>query len=216
MIRGFQSVTVTRLELWGPETWLLCWPRSFSFLAGQVVILTLKPGGAERIYSLATGVREPEAGVLFNLVEDGELTPALANLRPGDLLWVSEPFGSFPGLEGPAVWIANGTGVAPFVSMVRSGLGQQKVLIHGARKLAGFLGRQELENLPGLTYYRCCTGEAHELVFSGRLTEFLEQRSWAPSQRYLLCGSAPMIVEVRELLFRKGIPFSHILAEVFF
>ncbi len=216
MRRGFQRVTVCRLELWGPKTWLLCWPRSFEFLAGQVVTIVLVPGGPERIYSLATGVDETEAGVLFNLVEEGELTPALSNLRPGDLLWVSDPFGSFPGVEGPAAWIANGTGIAPFVSMVRSGLGQEKTLIHGARTLTGFLGREELGRSLGLTYFRCCSGESHESVFPGRLTEFLEQRSWPPSLRYLLCGSAPMIVEVRELLFRKGIPFSHILAEVFF
>ncbi|MEI8092843.1 MAG: hypothetical protein WCG80_01385 [Spirochaetales bacterium] len=192
------------------------WTRNWPFRAGQVVSLALVEGGPQRMYSLATGSGQGEAGILFNRVEAGELTPSMAELEPGATVWVSEPFGSFPGSAGPAVWIATGTGVAPFLSMVLSGLGAGKTLIHGARTLDSFYGQDLLAEHLGTGYVRCCTTEAAPGVFSGRLTRYLEAQPWTADRPYLLCGSAPMIVDVREILFRKGVPFRSILAEVFF
>ena len=208
-------VTVTRRDAWGPGTWLLCWERREPFLAGQVVTVAAEVNGPRRMYSLATGHAEGEAGILFNVVE-GELTPQLAALEVGAVLWVSRPFGTFPGVTGKAVWIATGTGVAPFLSMARSGLADGKVLVHGARSLDSFYGCDLLLALLGDRYVRCCSTELGPGVFPGRLTKYLEQQPWPDDRPYLLCGSAPMIVDVRELLFRKGVPFRQILSEVFF
>ena len=33
---------------------------------------------------------------------------------------------------------------------------------------------------------------------------------------YYLCGSADMVVEVRDILIGKGIPFGHIISEIYF
>jgi ferredoxin--NADP+ reductase len=35
-------------------------------------------------------------------------------------------------------------------------------------------------------------------------------------QKYYLCGSAEMVVESREILISKGIPFNNIVAEIYF
>jgi ferredoxin--NADP+ reductase len=215
MSQPLHSVRVSRIETAGPDAWILYWKRAFAFRPGQVVALGLEARGEQRLYSLATGSDEDEAGVLFNLVPDGWLTPRLASLGPGDPLFVSPPFGSFVGTDGPAVWIANGTGVAPFLSMLRSGQKQDKLLVHGARTRAQFYGQDTAMTLVG-DYVRCASADAGGGLFSGRLTSYLDSRSWPVDRPYYLCGSAAMIVEARDILIRRGVPYQQILSEVYF
>jgi ferredoxin/flavodoxin---NADP+ reductase len=209
-------VDVTRLEPSGREAWTLYWKREFDFLPGQVVALSILQEGGQRLYSLATGRGDAEVGVLFNLVEGGWLTPQLQNLQPGHRFYCSKPFGSFVGFDGPAVWIANGTGVAPFLSMAQSGLTKDKCLVQGARTKNQFYGQEVLTPLLGDGYFRCASSDSGEGLISGRLTKYLESRPWPEDRPYYLCGSASMIVEARDILIRRGVPFRNILSEVYF
>lgn len=209
-------VDVTRLEPAGPDAWTVYWKRSFDFVPGQVVALSILPQGPQRLYSLATGCQEPEAGVLFNLAPGGWLTPQLAGVSPGHRIYCSEPFGSFLGRPGPAVWVANGTGVAPFLSMVRSGLVEHKRLVHGARTRGTFYGQEVLAPALGEAYHRCASADSGPGLLPGRLTSFLDGRTWEVDRPFYLCGSAGMIVEARDILIRRGVPFKHILSEVYF
>jgi ferredoxin/flavodoxin---NADP+ reductase len=199
----------------------LTWERDFEFSPGQLVEISLREDGVSRPYSIFTGPSDEEAGILFTVVEEGELTPRLAALSLGDEFWIEGPSGSFPCLPGAGVWIANGTGVAPFLSMARAGLAREKLLVQGARTIADFYFGDELALLMGAGYLRCCTrtgpgSEGLAGLFSGRLTGFLESRDWDPGRPYELCGSAPMVVEVRDLLIRKGVPHGNIVSEVYY
>ena len=216
MAQPLHPVDVTRLEPSGPDAWTVFWKRDFDFLPGQVVALSILPTGPQRLYSLATGTRDEEAGVLFNLAPAGWLTPQLQAVRPGHRIYASAPFGSFVGFPGPAVWIANGTGVAPFLSMARSGLTAEKTLIQGARTRNLFYGQESLVPLLGDAYFRCASADSGQGLIPGRLTGVLESRHWAADRPYYVCGSASMVVEVRDILIRQGIPFKNILSEVYF
>ena len=216
MALPLHPIEVTRVEPSGPEAWTLFWNRDFSFLPGQVVALSVLPSGDQRLYSLATGKDDPEAGVLFNLARDGWLTPQLQAVRPGHRIYCSVPFGSFVGTPGPAVWIANGTGVAPFLSMVASGMAADKTLVQGARTRSQFFGQEALERTLGPRYVRCASADTGPGLTSGRLTTYLETNSWPADRPYYLCGSATMIVEARDILIRRGVPYRNILSEVYF
>lgn len=37
-----------------------------------------------------------------------------------------------------------------------------------------------------------------------------------PALKYYLCGSADMVVEARDILISKGIPFGNIISEIYF
>ena len=217
---SFHRIAISGIRPLG-SAFALAWKRDFDFSPGQLVSLALREGGESRLYSLASGPREDEARVLFNVAEGGALTPSLAGLGPGDELWLSGPSGSFPAPMGPGVWIANGTGVAPFVSMARAGLAPEKRLLHGARALEDFYFQDELAAALGERYTRCLSGPGREAlgtagIFCGRLTAFIESRSWDPGLSYELCGSALMVVEVRDLLIDRGVPHSRIISEVYF
>jgi len=199
------------------SVFLLSFPREFTFRPGQVLGLGLSSTDDPRLYSIASGENEPDIKILYNIKPDGHLTPSLAQLKPGDTLWITPPFGNYEGSNEPGYWIAAGTGLAPFISMFYSGMGDNKILIHGGRTLDAFYFSKELLNAFGDRYVRCCSQQKGEGVYSGRVTRYLEEQDNLPEdQKYYLCGGAEMVVQCREILLMKGIPFNNIIAEIYF
>ncbi len=191
--------------------------RDFDFIAGQVVGIALEENGPRRLYSICSGEDEAQVKILYNVIDEGYLTPRLSDLESGDTIWITEPRGEFTDNPDPAVWIATGTGIAPFYSMIKSGLSQNKILIHGNRFLEQFHFYDEFETVLGDNYIRCCSGEQDERVYHGRVTAFIEEEAELdPSLKYYLCGNAEMVVETRDILIQKGIPFHQIISEIYF
>ena len=101
--------------------------------------------------------------------------------------------------------------------MLRAGMGENKVLLHGVRQMNQFYFSEEFTEILGTNYHRCCSTETGPGVFSGRVTTFLtEQDSLPKDQRYYICGQAGMAVETRDLLIEHGIPFENIVTEIYF
>jgi ferredoxin--NADP+ reductase len=194
---------------------------SLDFAAGQCVALDLD--GIARYYSIASGVADEAVGILYDVVPGGQLTPRLASLSPGDVVGVSLPFGSFVDEGGSSVWIATGTGIAPFRSMIRSGR-SATLLLHGSRNFSGMYFQEELFAALGPRYVPCVSrpgrDEAGALeragAYIGRLTARLREKGTDRSARHYLCGSAAMVVDVRDLLVGLGVPFDNIESEIYF
>lgn len=204
--------------------------RPFDFLPGQCVALSIDPEGPVRYYSIASGSSEKHIGILYDLVPKGRLTPRLSSLRTGDEISMSDPFGDFVDDDGATVWIATGTGIAPFLSFARSlpasTVSGVKRLVHGGRALDRFYFREELRERLGGHFFCCCSrcsdADAHSGsdIYDGRLTEWLraslEGGALSPGPRYFLCGAAGMVVEVRDILIAAEVPFTDILSEIYF
>jgi ferredoxin--NADP+ reductase len=207
---------ITNNEEISPDVHVISFKRDFDFLPGQVVKIGVDTDHPPRIYSICSGNHEDEVQVLFNIKEDGFLTPKMGAMIPGDKLLVSKPYGSFIGVNEPAWWIATGTGIAPFYSMFRSGMEENKKLIHGVAALNQFYFEDELEWALGENYVRCCSRESSCNVIPGRVTTYLSERDKLPNVKFYLCGKPLMVVEVRDLLIEKGVPYENILAEIYF
>jgi ferredoxin--NADP+ reductase len=213
----FKSVTILSNTEIAYNVFLLSFRRDFEFRAGQVLGIAMSPTDDARLYSIASGENDENISLLYNIKPGGKLTPNLAILRPDDTLWITVPFGTYAGSYEPAYWIAAGTGIAPFYSMYRSGMGDNKVLIHGSRTLDAFYFSDKLASEFGPRYVRCCSQHEGDGVYHGRVTQYLEGLDNLPEdQKYYLCGSAEMVVECREILLSKGIPFSNVVAEIYF
>lgn len=211
------KMNVTNQVEIAPDVFLLSFERNFDFIAGQVVALSINETIPPRIYSIASGEHERQVDILYDVKEGGVLTPELQKLRIGDTIKVSNPYGNFTGEEGKAYWIATGTGIAPFISMLKSGYATNKTLIHGARKEPFFYFAELLENGLGDRYIRCCSQCHNKELYAGRLTRYLSQLNVLPvNQNYYLCGVAEMVVDVRDLLIAKGIPYNQIISEIYF
>lgn len=210
-------VSLSNTEELSKGIYLIGFKRNFKFKAGQVIGIAMEENGPRRLYSICSGEQEEEVLILYKVVDDGFLTPQLSDLEIGDTIWITAAGGEFTGDNEPAVWIATGTGIAPFYSMLRTGLGENKTLLHGNRFLEQFNFYNEFHEALGQDYIRCCSAENGDGVYQGRVTAYLEQEDELnPALKYYLCGSADMVVEARDILISKGIPFGNIISEIYF
>jgi hypothetical protein len=105
-------------------------PASFTFKPGQRI--SLKHKKMERDYSLASSPDESHLKLCIRHVKKGVLSQELGDTQIGTRMSFAGPHGyfTFKDLQRPTVFIATGTGIAPFRSMVRSGISPD-FLLHG-------------------------------------------------------------------------------------
>jgi ferredoxin/flavodoxin---NADP+ reductase len=212
----FAVEIIENLEI-SPGVFVLSYRQKVDFIPGQVIKVALDKLQPPRIYSVCSGDNTELVSILYNIKEEGYLTPKLAKAGAGDNLFVSLPYGSFHGDHDPAYWIATGTGISPFYSMFQSGLSDQKTLIHGVSHLNQFYFEEELSWALGPKYIKCCSKDQDESTFAGRVTDYLLSLDSLPKDyKYYLCGKSLMVVEVRDILIDKGVPYAQIFAEIYF
>lgn len=213
----YSILNVDANQLIAEGAYLLSFKRNFSFHAGQVIALGVTPDIAPRLYSIASGENDENVEILYTEKSGGELSPMLSLLKQGDKILVSEPFGTFTQISDDAIYVAAGTGIAPFMSRILSGKGNNPTLIHGVSFPDYFYYSGFLENNLGKSYVQCCSRCQHDDYFQGRVTDFLKQwKNLNPNKKYYLCGSAEMVVETRDVLISRGVPFGNINAEIYF
>ena len=199
------------------EVFTLTFLRTEDFRPGQMLAITINVDDPPRLYSIASGNTEKEYRILFNIQSEGFLTPRLSTLKVGDKLFVSKPFGSFYGGKDSDYWIAAGTGIAPFISMLESGQTDDKTLIHGGRTLESFYFAEKFKAVLKDKYIRCSSALTNEGIYSGRLTEYLRNIENLPTNiNYYICGSSQLVVDVRDILIYRGVPYHQIIAEIYF
>lgn len=218
-IRGDQYLFKNRvlgIEEVADGKYILQFEKQFEFKAGHVVAITVDQSHDPRIYSVCSGENDASMQIIFDIKYDGLLTPRLVELKTGETFYVSKPYGSFlPDKEQDMWWIATGTGIAPFYAMLRSGYTAQK-LLHGGRTKANFYFEREFKKALKENYLRCSTGMDGIGDYFGRVTAYIEEQELPKHNKYYLCGRALMVVEVRDLLISKGIPYENIISEIFF
>jgi len=191
-----------------------------------------KPGVLiRRAYSIASSSIAREYLELYiTLVRSGALTPRLFALQPGDRLWLGPKItGRFTLDEAPVdadlVLVATGTGLAPYMSMLRTMRPEDD-----GRRIAVFLGarhswdlgyRSELVTLdrlsPSFSYLSIISRPAEEPVpWSGpagyvqdlwqgdHLERIWGSRPTPESSRIFLCGNPAMIEDMVVILAEEG------------
>jgi ferredoxin/flavodoxin---NADP+ reductase len=187
------------------------------FKAGQHIIVGLKGELNQREYSIYSGEKDDYLEILVREVLDGSVSLQLKQCNPGQLLQVNGPFGSF-GLETydmfsrKLVFIATGTGISPFHSIVRSYPGIDYTLIHGVRSVNEAYERNDYDP----SRYVLCTSKESSGGRKGRVTRFLADFRVNPDMLFYLCGNNNMIYEVYHILGDKGVPDENIFSEVYF
>ena len=207
-----------------------------AFKAGQYTVLGLL-GSAERAaitdpeetpsdpnklirraYSVASSSVDNEYLEFFiTLVRSGALTPRLFALKPGDPLWLSPKMvGMFTMDRVPPnqniVLIATGTGLAPYMSMLRTHLPEMQnanvAVIHGARHSWDLGYRAELQTMkrlcPYFTYTPILSNPQEEPVpwkgHSGYINDF-----WTSPELPAALGFQPTAADTH--VFLCGNPF---------
>lgn len=215
----------------GPEV------RHFTFAVDSVEQLPFTPGqfvsfrrdimgkSITRAYSVASAPEGNRFELCLNRVQDGHLSPWLFELRPGDSIEMSGPLGYFvpKAPERDAVYVATGTGVAPFRSFLRWAplvAGPADLtLLFGTRLAAGLLYRSEFEELAasrrGFRYLPTLTRpEEGWQGRTGRVQAHLDEAlAGRTDLDVYVCGLKAMVDEVRAILKSKGFERRQIIVE---
>lgn len=225
-----------------PEGW-----KFPEFEAGQFVALGLTPDAKRckeatdehsepnadklirRAYSIASASHEDSVEFYITLVHSGQLTPRIFELKIGDKIFMGKKaVGMFTldqiDINRNIVLIATGTGVAPYMSMLRSDALRRKgriTVIHGAANSWDLGYSSELKLLasmfPNFSYYPTITEPKNEPTGWEGDTRFIReiwedgfaQKHWGfdPSPEdtdFFLCGNPRMVDGMKESLFAQG------------
>ncbi len=191
--------------------------KNLNFTPGQHLVVGIEGDHDFRQYSIYSGLNDPYFEILVKEVDGGTVTPKLKLLKPGDRLELNGPMGHFTVSDTrrkshPIVFIATGTGIAPFKSMIASYPEFNYQLIHGVRKAEEAYQRNWYQSG---RHILCTSGESTG-DFHGRVTQYLQKASFAPDTVFYLCGNSQMIFDSMEILRDKGMLTKHLIAEVYF
>lgn len=231
--------TVTEVTHWTDRlfSFRVSRPQTLRFRSGEFVMIGLLDDKGKpllRAYSIASPSWDEELEFYSIKVPDGPLTSRLQHIQPGDeIILRPKPVGTLvldALLPGKRVWfLATGTGIAPFASLMRDPETYEKfedvVMMHTCRTVEELeYGRQLVENLRNdpligelvgdkLKYYPTTTRE--EFHHRGRITDNLssgkvfEDLGIPPMDREhdraMVCGSLAFNKDVMAVLESFGL-----------
>ena len=196
----------------------------FGFVAGQwLSFKQVKPDEEEeltRAYSIASPPGEdPRFALCLNRVQDGFMSNFLCDMKEGEEIRCQGPFGDFI-LHPPmrdTLFIATGTGIAPFRSMLHWLLadesrhqGKQLSLLFGNRFEEDIYYHDEFERLaaqhPNFRYLPTLSrGSAEWRGLRGYVQEHVLEIAQGRSDMHAyICGLDKMVKANRELLKSMG------------
>ncbi|MFZ1918900.1 MAG: hypothetical protein WAU58_15100 [Terriglobales bacterium] len=238
---------ITRRADFAPDLWMIRVDPGgeFSFLPGQYATLGVEKDARrlERPYSIASSPYEKELEFFFELVPEGQTTPPLYDLQPGDEVLLRKVAKGRFTLDTTQpertrhLMLSTVTGIAPFVSYARTLFKDWKegrfaddhklFLLTGASRSWEFGYREELEKLANETPWLTCVftvsrpweddawrGE------TGRVDDLIRKYAdqWgctsANSIAYL-CGHPEMVEHGKGILKRIGFQKENMKEEVY-
>jgi len=205
-------------------------------IAGQFIRLLFQQDGQEvfRSYSVASILNSNEDEIqtielAVSWVKGGLATVGLSNMKIGDVISASAPYGRFCLTD--KMWkryflVATGTGVTPYRAMQnelfnRIEQGAEVYIVMGARDQSGLLYEDEFRknaNKDGYHYVSCLSREQHQnpnnLDFNGHVQTYLETVDFdLDNDVVYLCGNPAMVDDAFNLLKEKGLPVQQIRRE---
>ena len=189
-------------------------PRSYRFTAGEFVMIGLE-NLPNRAYSITSGPYDDYLEFYSIKVQDGPLTSKLQHIQVGDTLKVGDkPTGTLilANLElgGHLVMMATGTGIAPFISLLREpetyDLFEKITVTWTTRTHAEQDCYRDFLNEMPIEYFSTITQEPAE--FEGRIQKFLNHGILTidnpDKQRIMICGSINFNNDLKEYFNNLG------------
>jgi ring-1,2-phenylacetyl-CoA epoxidase subunit PaaE len=211
----------------------------FEFLPGQHLTVRSPVLGDEmrRNYSICAPATSGRLRIGIKRIPDGAFsTYAAERLRPGDVVDVMTPTGTFtaaldPGQAKRYAAIAAGSGITPVLSIISTALEVEPessaVLIFVNRTTPNIMFLEDLEDLKNrypdrFQLLHILGQEARDVeLLSGRLDRHRLGRlldTLVPADdvdEWFLCGPLPMTDVAREVLLGRGVDTAHVHRELF-
>jgi len=240
----FYNATLVRREDMSASLalfWVAFTGASVPFEPGQYLTIGVESAGklVQRPYSVASSPRVADEGYEYyvRLVDGGLFTPLLWRLQPGHPMHQKGPKGKFvlqPEDDRIHVFISSGTGIAPFISMMKTLIAQGSprpaVVLHGVSFVEDLGYRELLEGWQRSGEYPCTyiptvsrPVAAQNVGWSGRtgrvetvVNDVYDDLRLTPDDSIAyICGNPDMILAVEETLQGRGFPETQIKKELY-
>lgn len=185
-------------------------PRSLQWCPGQYALIRVAPF-EWRPYSLASASGQ-SARFLIDVRTKGKGAAFARGLQPGDEVELQLPMGNFDihsdkrgNDEAPTrrrIFIATGSGIAPFCAAFDEGICADDLLLFGCARADEDLTLRLETPIPHVI--RCMTRESSDAAFKGRVTDYLRMTGIDQSADYYVCGSPAMVANVRRVIRSGG------------
>lgn len=193
-------------------------PSGFEFSAGQNICFHFQ--SVERYYAPLSSPADPYLKLCVYLIESGIFTPVLATADIGSPFTFTGPHGHFvfrPSDRKP-IFVATGTGIAPFLSMAQSGI-RGFSLLHIVPRDEDLYYREYLEDTAD-EYVPCIPGAGRQAedmltLSADKALDYLTQHLPVDAYDFYLCGNQTMIRDVT-LFVDNRYPDSMVYTEVFY
>lgn len=197
-----------------------------SFIPGQYVRIRTTPEGPWRSYSMANAPGETRLSFYVRLVPNGEFSTWLKEKAEiGDTIELDGPRGSFflRAEDRPRLFVAGGSGLAPFLSMLRhlgtQDDGQKTTLIVGARTGQHLFAQAEIAAMadanPNLRIAYAVESNPVDGARIGYPTDLIPELGLSAAERVYVCGPPPMVDAVKNSMSRIGLDKAAALYERF-
>ena len=211
------SYKVHHVRMLSPTAFVVRFDRNnLSFTPGQYLSVAVGNDQQAREYSIYSTLVDQYLEILVKEVENGIVSKRLKKLKAGDFLRVNGPMGAFANDIADdnsfRLFVASGTGISPFHSIIKSKHLQNYQLVHGVRGKNEAYDRIEYSS----EKYVLCTSRESSGNFKGRVSDFLSNQKLPQNTKAYLCGNCDMIFEVYDILTDKGISVENIHSEVYF
>ena len=185
--------------------------------AGQCFSVGTSDLGINREYSMYSGASDNHLDFLIRKIDDGIVSSRLAQCQEGDLVQLSGPFGDFCLREEDIaqkhfIFIASGTGIAPFHSFALTYTELKFTLYHGVRHEDELYDSGDYKK----GSYLSAISAPRDGSPGTRVTDLLRNASLPTNSLYYLCGNQKMIVDAIKVLRDSGVHGGSIFTETFF
>ncbi len=190
-------------------------PSGFTFVPGQR--LRVHWVDDPRDYSIASSPTDDHLTICVRRFPQGRVTPGLSCLVPGETLMMSGPHGhfSYQSTQVSAVFVATGTGIAPFRAMVLIRC-RPYLVLHGVGAAADRFYRETFQQAR-VPYTACISGgDAPEVTdYAGRVTRYLSCQLPSGNYDFYLCGRQEMIRDATHVIDER-FQGARIFSEMFY
>lgn len=191
--------------------------KSMGFLPGQYVNVTVPGTGQHRSYSFSSAPGSDEATFLIRNLPGGVMSSYLGErAKPGDQVTLTGPMGTFylRPIERNQLWLAGGTGLAPFLSMLEQlaeqGTDQPIKLYYAVTRAADLVELDRVnalaEKIGNVTVVTVLAAEDEAHDRKGFVTDHLSAEDLCGGDcDVYLCGPPPMVDAVRSHFDTLGV-----------
>jgi len=193
-------------------------PSTFRFTAGEFTMIGMGDNDITRAYSITSGPYDEYLEFYSIKVPDGPLTSRLQHVEVGGELEVGDkPTGTLTlaNLElGGDLWmLATGTGIAPFISLLRDPVTFEEFnrihVVWSVRYQSELLAYNEMLQDLDIDYIPIVTRDTEWMAEKNRITKLMQNgviiTNGSPAtDKVMICGSMPFNNDVKEMLIDAG------------